>query len=167
MENGEEDGPGADDPFDVSGGVWVPDVECGLQLREYVQMPLSQFFDHLSLVSEPPQMMPALQFRRRPVLTATSQAAGVDQPLTPAGAYTHPAPAISCLRKRGRGKPDVYVGTEFFGSVEEENAWSKERKQEIEEEEWELHARNEARQEAREARQKAAETRQAAKQEPK
>ena len=123
-------------------------MECGRQMREYMDMPLSQFLGHLSLVPGPPQMMPALQLRRRPALTATSQAAGVDQPLTPAGAYTDPAPVVSCLRKRGRGKPDVNVGTEFFGSVEdvdsEENAWSKERKQEIEEEEWELHAMKEA-----------------------
>ena len=51
MENGEEDGPSADDQFNVPGGAWVPDAECGLQLREYVEMPLSRLFGHFATVN--------------------------------------------------------------------------------------------------------------------
>ena len=51
IEDGEEGGPSADDPFDVPGGVRVSDGECGLQLREYVEMPLSRLFGHFATVN--------------------------------------------------------------------------------------------------------------------
>ena len=57
MEGGELGGPSSDDPSNVSIDVWVPDVECDRQMSslEYIYMPISQFLDHLSLVSDPPE----------------------------------------------------------------------------------------------------------------